>query len=376
MGAASTNAKVQSAYQDLTANGQVRFDAAQMNIARHLDDLALRLAAAPKPRTALFSRKKPEPEKGLYIWGGVGRGKSFLMDLFFASVDGVNKRRVHFHEFMDEMHTAIATFRKSAPGTGNADPIAAVVKPVIAETRLLCFDEFHVNDITNAMLLGRLFEKLWDGGVVMVATSNVEPGNLYENGLNRQLVLPFIAALKSHCEVLALDGPIDYRRLKLSGRDLYRFGTGPAIDTEMDELWTGIISGAPDEPGTIRSLGRDIAVPHQAMGAARFDFADLCDAPLGARDYLVIAHRFHTIMLDHVPGFSRANSNAAKRFILFIDTLYARGVKLAASFALPLEELGNDGDTSFEFRRCLSRLIEMRSEDYLARAIADPADLG
>lgn len=371
MGAASNSTKVQSAYQDLTASGKVQFDAAQMSIARHLDDLAARLSTAAKPRNSLFSRNKPKPEKGLYIWGGVGRGKSFLMDLFFTSVDGVNKRRVHFHEFMDEMHTAIAAFRKSERGNSNADPIAAVVKPVIAETRLLCFDEFHVNDITNAMLLGRLFEKLWAGGVVMVATSNVEPDGLYENGLNRQLVLPFIAALKSHCEVLALDGPTDYRRLKLSGHDLYRFGTGPAIDAEMDELWTRIISGAPDEPGTIRSLGRDIAVPHQAMGAARFEFAGLCDAPLGARDYLVIAHRFHTIMLDNVPGFSRTNSNAAKRFILFIDTLYERGVKLAASFALPLEELDNDDGTSFEFRRCLSRLIEMRSEDYLARELQD-----
>ncbi|MCB9992457.1 MAG: cell division protein ZapE [Hyphomicrobiaceae bacterium] len=371
MGAAFTTGKVETAYEALVTGGQIGFDPAQSGIVTHLDTLAARLEASRAQKPGLFGRRRGDPLQGLYVWGGVGRGKSFLMDLFFASVSGVKKRRVHFHEFMDEVHAAIARFRRSGQGTRDADPVAAVVKPIIAEATLLCFDEFHVNDITNAMLLGRLFEKLWAAGTVIVATSNVPPDELYRDGLNRQLVLPFIEALKFHCEVVALDGPTDYRRLKLSGRDLFRFGDGPETDAEMDGLWSAITAGAPDAPGTVHSLGRSIPVPHEAMGAARFDFSGLCETPLGARDYLVIAHRFHTIMLDHVPEFSSANSNAAKRFILFIDTLYERGVKLAASFAVPLEHLEQDEKTAFEFRRCVSRLVEMRSEDYLARELQD-----
>lgn len=314
--------------------------------------------------------------RGAYLVGQVGRGKTMLMDLFFEAVPITAKRRVHFHEFMDEMHESIRAFRTSAKGKSeSADPIAAVTKPLLAEMRLLCLDEFQVNDITNAMLLGRLFGMLFAGGVTIVATSNVVPDGLYENGLNRQLVLPFIAELKRHVEVVPLDGPTDYRRLKFEGEDVYHFGTGPGVKAEMDKLWLHLTGGEPGSPAELRSLGRSIHVPLAAMGAARFSFAELCDRPLGARDYVRLSHAYDTLMIDDVPQFSRLKSDAAKRFILLVDTLYDRGVKLAASFAVPLDELGQDDKTRFEFQRTISRLIEMRSTDYLAapHKAAEPA---
>lgn len=314
--------------------------------------------------------------RGAYLVGQVGRGKTMLMDLFFEAVPITAKRRVHFHEFMDEMHESIRAFRASAKGKSeSADPIAAVTKPLLAEMRLLCLDEFQVNDITNAMLLGRLFGMLFAGGVTIVATSNVVPDGLYENGLNRQLVLPFIAELKRHVEVVPLDGPTDYRRLKFEGEDVYHFGTGPGVKAEMDKLWLHLTGGEPGSPAELRSLGRSIHVPLAAMGAARFSFAELCDRPLGARDYVRLSHAYDTLMIDDVPQFSRLKSDAAKRFILLVDTLYDRGVKLAASFAVPLDELGQDDKTRFEFQRTISRLIEMRSTDYLAapHKAAEPA---
>jgi cell division protein ZapE len=310
-----------------------------------------------------------EPVRGVYLVGQVGRGKTMLMDLFFSLAPIEKKRRVHFHEFMDEMHAAIATFRKSHKGQSeDADPVAAVVKPLIEEVRLLCLDEFQVQDITNAMLLGRLFERLFKAGVTIVATSNTAPDDLYLNGLNRQLVLPFIADLKRHVDVVELDGPTDYRRMKFEGEAVYHFGIGPEVDAAMDRLWLKLTGGEIGEPTSITSLGRTIPVPHAAMGAARFTFAELCDKPLGARDYVRISHAFEALMIDHVPQFDRLSSNAAKRFILLVDTLYDRGVKLAASFAVPLDELGQDDKTRAEFARCVSRLIEMQSAEYLAAA--------
>lgn len=363
---------VSQAYAKMVSDGHINFDTEQGALADRFDALGAQLKST-KPKTGLSAwfQPKTKPTQGLYIWGGVGRGKSFLMDLFYAQLSGVKKRRVHFHEFMDEMHTAIAAFRKSEKGSGDADPIEAVVKPVIASADILCFDEFHVTDITNAMLLGRLFEKLWAANVVVVATSNVAPDLLYEDGLNRQLILPFIAALKTNCEIVALDGETDYRRLKLSGRDIFQFGSSTATQPAMDQLWHDITGGVVAEPGSVASLGRSIAVPAEAMGAARFDFAQLCDVPLGARDYLVVAHQYHSLMIDHIPQFSRDNSNAAKRFIQLVDTLYERGVKLLASFEVQLEDLGADSATAFEFQRCVSRLIEMQSEEYLARGLRD-----
>ncbi len=337
--------------------GVLSADPLQSEAARTLDRIADDL-----DQHRLFGRRKPV--RGAYLVGAVGRGKTMLMDLFFAAAPIAEKRRAHFDEFMDELHAAITAVRKDEPG----DPVAAVVKPILKSTRLLCLDEFQVGDITNAMLLGRLFDRLFDGGVTLVATSNTPPDRLYENGLNRQLVLPFIARLKTEVEVVPLDGATDYRQLKFAGEPVFQFGSGPAVRAAMDRLWQKLTSGAPTPPETLRSLGRDIVVPGAAMGAARFSFAALCESPLGARDYLRLAHRYDTLMLDDVPAFGAANPSAAKRFVLLIDTLYDRGIRLAASFAVPLDRLAEGSRQAGELRRTVSRLAEMQSAGYLAAA--------
>ncbi len=366
---------ISNALDTLVSTGVLQRDALQTAAASELDRISVALSRErPGGLLSLFAGE-PEPVRGAYLVGQVGRGKTMLMDLFFQHVPIAKKRRVHFHEFMDEMHTAITAFRRSEHGRGSADPVAAVTKPLLDEVRLLCLDEFQVQDITNAMLLGRLFGQLWAGGVTVVATSNTRPDALYENGLNRQLVLPFIAELEARCDVVELDGPTDYRRLKFEGEEVYHFGTGPDVDAEMDRLWLRLTGGVQGESGELRSLGRSIPVPRQAMGAARFSFAALCEKPLGARDYLKLSHAFDALMIEHVPQFDRTRTDASKRFILLVDTLYDRGVKLAASFAVPLDDLGRDDKTKAEFARCVSRLIEMQSEEYLAAAHRDSANV-
>ena len=354
------NAPVSAALDDLVRRNALSPDPLQFAAAQTLDRIAVGLAH----HGGLFKKRKAV--RGAYLVGAVGRGKTMLMDLFFAAVPIAEKRRVHFDEFMDELHEAITEFRKSPRGKAdNADPIAAVTGPIIEATRLICLDEFQVNDITNAMLLGRLFEKLFAAGVTLVATSNTQPDQLYRDGLNRQLFVPFIERLKTEVEIVPLDGPTDYRRLKFEGEAVYRFGLGPETDAAMDRLWLKLTGGAPGQPSILRSLGRDIAVPLAAMGAARFPFAALCEAPLGARDYLRLAHAYDALMIDNIPAFGRGNPSAAKRFILLIDTLYDRGLRLCASFAVPLEELAAESRNAGEFQRTVSRLVEMQSADYL-----------
>jgi cell division protein ZapE len=367
----SPTGPVATAYQKLVARGALAADPAQREAAGLLDTVLAGIG--PDKAKGLLGKllSKNEPARGLYLHGEVGRGKTMLMDLFFAAAPKRHKRRVHFHEFMDEIHAGMARFRKSAKGK-DADPVEAVVKPIVKSgLRLLCLDEFHVHDITNAMLLYRLFDKLFANGVTLVATSNVVPDELYKDGLNRQLFLPFIDLLKQHTVVAGLAAAQDYRRLKFAGQHVYAFGSGPEARAEMDRLWLRITGGEPGVPGTVESIGRQIAVPFMAMGAARFGFADLCEKPLGSRDFVRIAHQFDSIIIDGVPQMDRTKSDAAKRFILLIDNLYDRGVKLGASFAVPLEQLGKDDKTEFEFQRTISRLIEMQSEDYLAKALRD-----
>lgn len=357
---------VSSKLEALVKEGALAADPLQRQAAALLDRIAGQLATSPGNGGLLKLLAKPKPVRGAYLVGAVGRGKTLLMDLFFEAAPLTAKRRIHFHEFMDEVHAAIAAFRKAQEGrNGDADPVAAAVRAVIGETRLLCLDEFQVQDITNAMLLGRLFGQLFQRGVTIVATSNTPPDELYAGGLNRQLVLPFIAELKRNVEVVRLDGPTDYRRLKFHGEHVFVFGMGERAKAAMDRLWLRITGGVEGEPAAISSLGRTIEIPLAAMGAARFSFAGLCEAPLGARDYLRLAHAYDTLMIDGVPQFSRANSDAARRFILLVDTLYDRGIRLAASFAVPLDELGQDDRTAADFGRTVSRLMEMQSADYL-----------
>ena len=364
---------VSTAYAELADRGVLIADPAQREAAGWLDEVLAGLSV--EKSNGLLARlfDKTGPVRGLYLYGEVGRGKTMLMDLFYAAAPIKQKRRVHFHEFMDEIHAGIAHFRKSKKGKGeDADPVEAVVKPIVKSgLRLLCLDEFHVHDITNAMLLTRLFEKLFAAGVTLVATSNVAPDELYKDGLNRQLFLPFIALLKSQVTVAALPAARDYRRMKFAGQHVYAFGTGPDVRAEMDRLWLRITGGAPGHPDVVESIGRHIHVPLAAMGAARFGFSDLCEKPLGSRDFVRISHQFDSIIIDGVPQMDRTKSDAAKRFILLIDNLYDRGVKLGASFAVPLEQLGLDDKTAFEFQRTISRLVEMQSEEYLAKALRD-----
>lgn len=370
----SSQPTIRDAYLELVQRGALSSDPAQIEATRHFDRMLTELTASqPKGLFGFFD--KPKPVRGLYLVGEVGRGKTMLMDLFYAALPIKQKRRVHFHEFMDEVHAGISAFRKSARGRNeDADPVEAVTRPILKSgLRMLCLDEFHVHDITNAMLLDRLFEKLFTGGVTLIATSNVVPDQLYKDGLNRQLFLPFIARLKRETEVVELHSEQDYRRLKFAGQQVYAFGSRAEVGATMDRLWLRITGGEEGEPGVVESIGRQIAVPRQALGAARFAFSDLCEKPLGTRDFVRIAHSFDSIMLEDVPKMDRTRSDAAKRFILLIDSLYDRGVKLVASFAVPLDQLGADDRTAFEFQRTVSRLTEMQSEEYLAKGLRDAA---
>jgi cell division protein ZapE len=309
--------------------------------------------------------------KGLYIYGSVGRGKTMLMDLFFEASPVLRKRRAHFHEFMLDVHERIHAFRQKMKLGEHAgeDPIRLTAEQLAREEWLLCFDEFHVTDIADAMILGRLFAQLFERGVVVVATSNVAPDELYKGGLNRALFVPFIAILKEQMDVVRLDARTDFRLEKLAGLPVWYVPADTAADTALDEAWRRLAGG---QAGTAQELavkGRSVHVPRAAMGVARFTFHDLCERPLAAADYLRIAREYHTIILDHVPVMNFDTRNAAKRFIILIDTLYDMNVKLIASAEAQPDALyqSDEGYEALEFHRCASRLIEMRSEAYLAR---------
>ncbi|CTQ61265.1 AFG1-like ATPase [Roseibium album] len=372
------NRALSARYDALIASGEIKEDPVQREAVRHLDLLNTRLAetrlASKKSSLGwLFAKKKNQlwsAVKGLYMWGGVGRGKTMLMDLYYEVTVIQRKRRVHFHEFMTDVHERIHEHRqahKRGEVKGD-DPILPVANQIAAETRLLLFDEFSVTDIADAMILGRLFTQLFEKGVIVVATSNVNPSNLYKDGLNRQLFIPFITMLKSQVEVLHLDSPTDYRLEKLAGAPVYVTPLGQQADTEMDRLWTKLTHGMKSHAEELENKGRKIPVPCVASGAARFSFDDLCMQPLGASDYLRIANAYSTVFIEDIPVLSKARRNEAKRFINLIDTLYDNGIRIVVSAEAEPQELytSEDGTEAFEFDRTSSRLIEMRSEAYLA----------
>ena len=310
------------------------------------------------------------PPVGLYIYGGVGRGKSMLMDLFYDTAPVALRRRVHFHEFMQEVHGAVHEWRqahKQGEVKGD-DPIAPVAADIAAKRRrLLCFDEFQVTDITDAMILGRLFTALFEHGVVVVATSNREPDHLYKDGLNRALFVPFIELLKQKLDILELDGAVDHRLQRIEGAPVYYTPLSADTQNQMQAAWKRLTDvDAGGMPMTLEVKGREVDVPQAAKGVARFSFADLCQQPLGAADYLKIAMTFHTVVIDGIPAMGPAMRNEARRFVTLIDALYEKKVKLVASAEVEPDDLYPDGDGSFEFARTASRLAEMRSTSYLA----------
>ncbi|MGJ5206577.1 cell division protein ZapE [Bradyrhizobium sp. HKCCYLR20261] len=361
-------------YQSLVDTGAIEADPAQAEVADALAALERRLSTyKPARKQSLFGRlfsDKSEPPSGLYVHGEVGRGKTMLMDLFFQNCPVEHKRRAHFHEFMAEVHERIYGYRQNiARGElADADVIGLTAQAIFDQAWLLCFDEFHVTDIADAMILGRLFAKLFELGTVVVATSNVAPEDLYKGGLNRALFLPFIKQIADHMDVARLDARTDFRLEKLAGVKMWLVPADAAARAALDKAWGRLTGNAPCKSRDITIKGRLLHVPCSANGVARFGFADLCEKPLAASDYLRLAHDYHTILVDHIPVMDYAERNAAKRFITFIDTLYDNAVKLIASAdADPISlYVATDGIEAMEFKRTSSRLIEMGSESYLA----------
>jgi cell division protein ZapE len=382
------SASVAARYAGLVAQGAIEADPAQAALAENFDALAARLAGYhPARRPSALGRwigtRPPESPRGLYVHGAVGRGKTFLMDIYYESAEVVPKRRAHFHAFMADVHARIHAWRqrrKRAEVEGD-DPIAPVAAQLAAEATLLCFDEFSVRDIADAMILARLFGALFALGVVVVATSNVAPDDLYEDGLNRALFLPFIALLRERMEIVELDARTDYRLRKLSRAPVYYCPDDAAADRAMDAAFTELTGESKGAALELPLLGRSLIVPRAVDGVARFGFDELCRRPLGAADYLELARNFHTIFVDHIPMLRDSERDAAKRLIMLIDALYDMRIKLVTSAAAEPEALfkAQTGAEGFEFARAASRLFEMRSLDYLAaprRPASASGDLG
>ena len=384
-----------AAYQLLMTEGELKPDRDQARVVSGLERLHGELINYPEAGSGQFGflfnrrwssrlfgwlRKNKQLPKGIYLYGGVGRGKSMLMDLFFSVAPLKTKRRVHFHEFMLDIHArleilhGLSTNERSKRGwrTDDEDPIPAVARQIASETTLLCFDELQITDIADAMVLARLFKALFDRGVIVVATSNRPPDDLYKNGLNRQRFLPFIDQLTETLEIVPLDGPTDYRYDRLKGVETYYSPVNKETTAKLSEAFFRLTDRDVKDRAKVPSVelniqGRSLFVPKAARGVAVFSFKRLCANPLGSADYITIARTFHTVIMVAIPQLGKENRDQAKRFITFIDALYEHGVKFLCSAAVPPQSLYETGDSSFEFERTISRLMEMQSEDYLLR---------
>ncbi|HVI97643.1 MAG TPA: cell division protein ZapE [Sphingomonas sp.] len=357
-------------YEALVAAGELRPDAEQAAAARRLDALAAELEASPRRGSVLWRAlgRQLEAPRGVYLWGGVGRGKSMLMDLFFGCLAIQRKRRVHFHEFMLEVHGRLAKERKKEAG----DPIPPVARALTEDARLLAFDEMVVNNSADAMILSRLFTAMWERGMTVVATSNRPPHDLYKNGLNREHFLPFIDLIDAKTDVLPLNGPVDYRLDRLGRMDTWLVPNGPVATQALSDAFFRLTDYPVEDRAHVPSEdipvpgGRTLHVPKSLKGVAVFSFKRLCGEARGAADYLAIARRYHTVILVGIPVMGPESRNEAARFVTLIDALYEHKVKLLAAADAEPAALYPTGDGTFEFERTVSRLEEMRSADYLA----------
>ena len=354
---------IASTYQTLIDNKQLTPDPAQADVIALFTQLEEQLknhhAQTNWLRSGLFGVTR-HPAKGLYLWGGVGRGKSMLMDLFYQNLPLEKKRRVHFHAFMQDIHSAMNKIRKD----GVKDPLRLVVQDLVKQLDLLCFDEMQITDITDAMLVGRLFEILCDHGVIVVITSNRSPDDLYKDGLNRHLFLPFIALLKERLIVHEIGAQTDYRQNRLIAQQRYFTPRNATNQSKFDQLWLGI-AGDTAKPRDLTHQGRKLHLALTGNGAAQVSFADLCDKALGAADYLLLTQEFHTLFLRDIPILDQSQNNQAKRFTILIDTVYESKTQLIALAAAPPDALYQRGRGAFEFERTASRLHEMMSADWI-----------
>jgi len=363
---------VRTAYRQRLAAGEIKPDSAQEAALAALSRLEGELNEAAEPGFRSFFRK-PRPVRGVYLWGPVGRGKSMLMDLFFDSAPTPKKRRAHFNQFMAEVHAHIDAWRKGDTAARKArfgqargdDPIVPTAELIAEEARLLCFDELQVTDIADAMILGRLFEALFARGVTLVATSNRPPDDLYKDGINRELFVPFIDMLKEKMELVAVRGPTDFRLDRLRAGRVWFSPIDPDNERQFDLLWVDMLDGAPETGASVEVLGRKLHLPRASGGLLRASFASLCLQALGPQDYIAIAQRFHTIFLEDLPMLTPARRDAARRFVTLIDELYQAQAKLVVLAAAEPDALYPQGDGAFEFERTASRLHEMRSQTYL-----------